>query len=186
MMSNTFLLISVLALLSCSSKSEVNGSAESSQIKTTVFEDEKYYIEYPSNWVFKQTPDSIGMRFVIGGPLDSEKDDFRENLNLLVVDLMGSGMTLSDYVKYSEEGIKSQIEGYLFESSNLISVDDDVHHNFVYFGILNDQEVTFVQHYRVLHDRAYVLSFISRKNESNFKRKVGENILNSFKLKQTH
>ena len=168
------LLISFLSLLSCSPKN--------TQIETTVFEDKKYYIEYPSNWIFKPTVDSIGMRFMIGGPLDSGQDDFRENLNLLVVDLMGSGMTLSDYVKYSEEGT----EGYVFESSSLVSADDDVYHKFVYSGILNDQEVTFIQHYRVLQDRAYVLSFIFRKNEPIVKRTVGEDILNSFKLKQTH
>lgn len=49
----------------------------------------------------------MGTSLIILSPLESEKDTFRENVNLLIQDLTGLDIGLDQYTKISEDQMKA-------------------------------------------------------------------------------
>ena len=65
-----------------------------------------YSIKYPSHWELNESGE-MGTSLIILSPLESEKDTFRENVNLLIQDLTGLDIGLDQYTKISEDQMKA-------------------------------------------------------------------------------
>ena len=80
------------------------------------FKKDSYTIDYPKDWELDESG-QMGTSFILFSPLTSQKDQFRENVNLLVQDLTGYNLDLDKYVEISEEQVKTLItDGKIIES----------------------------------------------------------------------
>ena len=113
----TIKLIGILALIT--SLTACNQTEEENNIQTEILGDWKslsennYSINYPDNWELNKAG-QMGTSFILFSPLSSKKDNFKENVNLLVQDLKGHDLDLDKYVEISEGQIKIQFldEGF--------------------------------------------------------------------------
>jgi len=87
---------------------------------------EKFEIQYPSDWVVDQSG-QMGISFFLFSPLSDESDNFKENVNLLIQDLAGYDLTLDGFVDLSENQIKTlATDGEIILSDRI--KDDKVEH----------------------------------------------------------
>jgi len=141
-----------------------------------------YSIKYPEHWDLNKSG-QLGTSFFLFSPLSSEKDQFKENVNLLIQDLAGYNITLEKYVEISENQIKTMItDGQLIESERIVNRSLS-YQKMIYTGKQGVFNLKFIQHYWVENNKAYVLTFTCEESQFNTFKSTGEQILNSFQLK---
>jgi len=175
-------LILLLELTACA-------QSEDNKTQTIVIDDCKsltennYSINYPEDWELNKSG-LMGSSFILFSPLSSEQDQFKENINLLIQDLTGHNLNLEKYAAISEEQIKTMItDGNILESKR-VTTDTLSHHQIIYTGRQGIFNLKFEQYYWVIGDKAYVLTLTCEETQFENYQKVGEEILNSFKLTQ--
>ena len=142
---------------------------------------DSYLIDYPKDWVLNESG-QMGTSFILFSPLTSQKDQFRENVNLLVQDLTGYNLDLDGYVEVSEGQIKTMItNGKIIESKRVTDPTLDFH-RVIYTGKQRNFNLTFEQYYWVVGNKAFVLTLTCEENQFGDYKLTGEKILNSFKL----
>jgi hypothetical protein len=158
----------------------------------------KIYIKTPENWNILnepnysiQYPDSFdlvksgqfGMSFILLSKQTSEKDLFRENVNLLIQDLTSNNIDLDKYVEISEGQIKTMItEGKLIESKRLTDKNKEFQ-RVIYTGKQGQFDLKWQQFYWVVNNKAYVLTLTCEKNQYVNYVSVGEKIMKTFTIK---
>lgn len=142
-----------------------------------------YTIQYPSNWELSQKGE-MNTSFFIFSPFDSDKDIFRENVNLLIQDLSGKNIDLNKYVEISEKQIKSLITNSNISESIRLKKNDKQYHKIIYSGEQGAFKLMFIQYYWVIDNKAYVLTFTSKKDTYNSFKETANKILDSFELKE--
>lgn len=141
-----------------------------------------YSIQYPSTWELNQN-EQMGTSFILFSPLESDKDQFKENVNLLIQDISKYHIDLSEYTKISEGQIKTMVTNGTILESVRIKNDNGEYHKLIYSGDQGIFHLTFEQYYWVMNEKAFVLTFTCEQNKFAQKAETGEKILNSFKLK---
>lgn len=141
-----------------------------------------YSIFYPSTWELNQSG-QMGTSFILFSPLESDKDMFRENINLLTQDLSGLKIDINKYTEISEEQIKTMVTNAILIESKRVKNGKDEFHKIIYSGDQGTYQLQFEQYYWVVNNKAYVLTFTSEKNKFTDYKETGEKILNSFTLK---
>lgn len=141
-----------------------------------------YSIEYPSTWALDQSG-QMGTSFFVMSELDSKKDKFRENVNLLVQDLTGYNMDLDKYSELSAEQVKTMIKNSKLIENQRIKSASGQYQKVIYLGDEGDFHLQFEQYYWVVNNKAYVLTLTCEKKNFKKYKKTGERILDSFKLK---
>ncbi len=141
-----------------------------------------YSIQYPNTWELNESG-QMGTSFILFSPVSSQKDQFRENVNLLIQDLAGYDLNLNKYVEISENQIKTMItDGNITESKRITSGSLD-YHKVVYTGKQGVNNLKFVQYFWLVNDKAFVLTLTCEENQYDNYKVTGEKILNSFKFK---
>ena len=140
-----------------------------------------YSISYPENWELNKSG-QMGSSFILLSPLLSEKDQFRENVNLIIQDLRGYNLDLDKYVEISEDQIKTVITNGEILESNRTTVDDLSYQKVIYTGKQGIFNLKFEQYFWVVEDQAYILTMTSEESQFDNYQETGEKILNSFKL----
>jgi len=176
------LLILLLELTACA-QTEENKTPTLALGEWKSLTEKNYSINYPKDWELN-TSGLMGSSFILFSPPSSEKDQFKENINLLIQDLTGHNLDLEKYTAISEEQIKTMItDGDIIESKR-ITTDTLSQHQIIYTGRQGIFNLKFEQYYWVIGDKAYVLTLTCEESEFENYQKLGEKILNSFKLKQ--
>ncbi len=140
-----------------------------------------YSIDYPKDWEINESG-QMGTSFILFSPLTSQKDQFKENVNLLVQDLTGYNLDLDGYVEISEGQIKTMItNGKIIESTRVTEQTLDFH-RVIYTGKQGNFNLKFEQYYWVVGDKAFVLTLTCEESQFDDYKLTGEKILNSFKL----
>ena len=143
--------------------------------------EKEYSIQYPSNWELNQTG-QMGTSSILFSPLSSEKDQFKENVNLLIQDLTGYNLDLDKYVEISEGQINTLMtDGVILESKRILS-DSINYHKVIYTGKPGAFSLKFEQYYLVVNNKAFVLTLTCEENQFDDYKLNGEKILNSFQL----
>ncbi|MGV3611372.1 MAG: hypothetical protein ACO1N0_10510 [Fluviicola sp.] len=187
-MKTNLIVILLLAFASCAQTSEKKEAAaekmkEPEKIEGWKMLDEATYsIQYPSDWEANKTG-QMGTTFGLFSPIESESDDFRENVNLLVQDLSGRDFDLDSYVDFSEKQIKEMLGVLSLTENKRLKNSNGDYQKFVYKADQMKYHLVFEQYCWVINDRAYVLTFTSEEDQYKRYQKVGEKILNSFVLK---
>lgn len=141
-----------------------------------------YSIEYPSEWA-TDVSGQFGSEFFLFGPLESEADEFSENINLIIQDLEGMDIDLKKYTEISLEQIKSMItDGKIYTNEN-IKTDYAVFQKLVYTGTQGKFKLKFIQHYTIVNEKAYILTLTCEESQYDSYADIGEQILGSFQIK---
>lgn len=141
-----------------------------------------YTIQYPGNFDIN-TSGQMGTRFILFSKPTSPEDPFLENINLIIQDLSGQSMNLDEYVKLSENQIKTFItNGNIIESTRITSANSEFQ-KFIYTGIQGQYNLQFEQYYWIENNKAYVLTFTAEIDEIEIYKDVCEKIMNSFRIK---
>lgn len=145
-------------------------------------EKQNYSIQYPKDWSLNEEG-VMGTAFFLFSPLESTNDNFRENVNLIIQDLSGQNIGLDKYVKVSEEQLKTMITNADLLESKRIKTANDEYHYIAFTGDQGIYKLKFIQQYWIKNQKAYVLTFSCENNKFKDYKKIGDEILQSFKLK---
>jgi len=142
-----------------------------------------YTIKYPSTWELNQSG-QMATSFIIFAPLESDKDKFKENVNLLVQDLTGYNLDLNKYTEISEGQVKTMVTNSALIESKRVKDDKAEYHKIIYTGDQGIFHLKFEQYYWIINNKAFVLTFTSEQDKFVDMIETGEKILNSFILKK--
>jgi len=138
-----------------------------------------YSVQYPPNWELN-TNGQMGTSFIFFSPLENDKDQFKENVNLLVQDLRGSNIDLNKFVEISEEQVKTMITNSTLEESSRVKSSKHEYHKMIYIGDQSIYRLKFEQYFWIVSQQAYVLTFTCEQTKFSEYKEAGERILNSF------
>jgi hypothetical protein len=141
-----------------------------------------YMIQYPDSFDLNK-PGQMGTSFILFSKPISQQDLFRENVNLIIQDLTGQNIDLNKYVEISEGQIKTMITNGNIIESKRIKTGDSEFQKVVYTGVQGQFNLKFEQYYWIVKGKAYVLTLTCEIRQFDKYKKVGEKIMNSFKLK---
>lgn len=142
----------------------------------------EYSIQYPEGWEFKTTG-GMGIEFIVLSTAENKTDSFRENINLTVEELPQIDATLANYAAVTEEHIKTFIKNVRIVDSETVGDGADEYHKLVYEGKQGKKDLTYEQYIRVKENKAYVLTFTSKRNEYENYKSIAEKIMCSFRIK---
>ncbi len=145
------------------------------------FDKPEYSVEYPSNWQIDASG-QMGTQFFILSPLDSETDNFKENVNLIKQNIT-STYNLDNYIQLSINQIKTQVKNSKITQSKRIKKGGNEFHILKYKGIQKQLYLSFTQYVFIENEQAYILTFTKEPSKEKAYKKIENHILNSFKLK---
>jgi eukaryotic-like serine/threonine-protein kinase len=141
---------------------------------------EKLTVEYPADWELDTTR-VMNTTFILKSPKENTKDEFQENINLLVQDLAGYNLDLAKFTEITE----SQIQQMLAESKILMSAP--VHflempaHQLSYSGKFNNVMLKWEQIFWIEGEKAFILSYSAKIEAFEKYHNTVEQIINSIK-----
>ena len=139
-----------------------------------------YRINYPKSWQL-DTSGQMNTAFILFSELE-ENDIFSENINLLIQDLKGLKMDLKAFVELSEKQIKTMVVNSKIDKSITIKNEDSTYHDIVWSGHVSGKNLKFKQYFFIKNEKAYVLTFTAHRTTYDAYLKIGNQIINSFKL----
>lgn len=143
-----------------------------------ILDDKEYTIKYPGTWEVNQSG-QMGMSFALFSPLSFDGDQFRENVNLIIQDLSGHEMDLTDFVNLSE----NQIRTIMQDSEILKSEKSGDNHLMIYSATMGQYKLKFSQRYWLINNKAYILTFTAEQTEFDNYKGISNQIMNSFQIK---
>ncbi|MBK8054927.1 MAG: hypothetical protein IPK35_17060 [Saprospiraceae bacterium] len=176
----TFLLFTFIAF---GQAQESKGRVKETKSVWKTLNGTNYSIQYPVDWELNQSG-QMGTTFILFSPLETSKDKFMDNVNLLIQDLTGHNLNLDKYTEISEGQIKTMITNSRLIESKRIKTGSDEYHRMVYTGDQGMFHLKFEQFYWVKSGKAYVLTLTCEQAKFTVFKEVGEAILNSFTFKQ--
>ena len=142
---------------------------------------EAFKINYPETWE-KNESGMMGTTFILFAQVDSDTDQFKENVNLLVQDLTGMNIDLDQYTALSVPQIKQIIEGAEIIEDKRITDQGAEHHKLSYTGKQSIFDLRFEQLFWIKNEKAYVLTFTSEIKAYEKYKDLGMKIMHSFTL----
>ena len=177
------LLISVVACGQTTTKKE-SGNNHSQTVKDwKIFDKTNYSIQYPQTWELNQSG-QMGLSFIFISPLESDKDNFKENVNLLIQNLSGQNIDINRYTEISEGQIKTLVTNSNLIESKRMKNERGEYHKIIYSGDQGKYHLKYEQYYWVINEKAFVLTFTSEQDKFADYKEIGEKILNSFVIKK--
>ncbi len=163
--------LTLLALGTCMGQSGEWKSIDRSQ----------YTIQYPVSWRLDESG-KMGMDFLVASPIESQEDKFAENINLVIQDVSGMNIDLNKYVEISENQIKTMITNPVIIKSERIKGDKEFH-QIIFSGEQGVYKLKFKQQYRVINNKAYVLTYTAEQKAYDKYLGIADKIIISFMLK---
>ncbi len=184
-MKKIFLALLVFGMTACGQSNKAGDVKEQEAEKGwNTFAQANYAITYPSNWDLNQSGE-MNTSFILFSPKENEKDNFRENVNLLIQDLTGKNIDLNTYTKISEEQIKTMATNSTLIESADVSSKSFTYHKIIYTSDQGIYHLKFEQYYWILNEKAYILTFTTEQTKFDSFKETGEKIMNSFTLNNT-
>ncbi len=146
------------------------------QDKKVKLEKDDFSISYPSDWNLDDSGKE-GTYFILTADKDGENDVFVENINLSTQNV--GNITFNEFAKKMEKEVSSVAK---IVERKKIKVNGKDCLSLKMTATQNNIDVTFVQHYYIENQRAYVLTFSSETKEFNNYFDEMNEVLLSFKL----
>jgi hypothetical protein len=144
--------------------------------------DSSFSISYPKTWTVDRSGEN-GTSFYLFSLFLSSNDIFQENVNLIIQDVKGYGITLDAYTEFSIDDIGKSIQNSRITENIRKSAHGLSYHKMVYTGEINNFKLTFMQYYWVENEKVYLLTFTAEPDQFNKYLPVADRILNSFVMK---
>jgi hypothetical protein len=127
----------------------------------------------------------MGTELFLFAPLENNSDKFRENINLLIQNIAGYGLSLDAYIKISEQQIQSELvkDGVLL-SSERMKKDGREFQKMVFAMTQGNLKLKILQHAFIVNGNAYVLTFTAEVDKFDYYKNIASDALNSFTIKQ--
>ena len=145
-------------------------------------EQRDYTIKYPDSFELNVSG-KMGTSFLLFLKQGSINEMFRENINLIIQDLKGLNISLDGFVEISENQIKTLITDGLLIESKRFKKDNSEFHELIYTGKQGIYELKWKQYFTIKNEKAYILTLTTEVEQFETYKTVGEEIMNSFKLK---
>lgn len=179
------LLILILFLINSCNKKVKPDRAETKVLESIKnweeLSEKGYSIKYPESWILDKTG-KMGSSFILFSEKTSNKDKFRDNINLLVQEITDTNLDLEQFVSVLEKQIENTITKADFIESRRIKEPNDEYHKLLYTGKQGIYNLKFEQHYRIKEGKIYILTFTCEKDEYQKYSEIGKKILASFKI----
>ncbi len=173
------LLISIISF----AQSNNNPTLDDSLGLTEILIQSNYSIQYPNSWDL-DTSKQMGSSFALYSKLTSTNDQFRENINLIIQKNLEDTLDLDTYIDLSEKQVSKLISKFRMIESQRMKNNDLEFHKFLYKGKYGTLKLKFEQYIWLIDKQAYVLTLTCETNEFENYQKVGEKILDSFKIEK--
>lgn len=160
--------------------SQAGGSSELSDWNSVI--DSGFSISYPKTWTVDRSGEN-GTSFYLFSPFLSSNDVFQENVNLIIQDVKGYGITLDSYTEFSIDDIGKSVQNSRILENIRKSAHGLSYHKMVYSGEINGFKLTFMQYYWVVNEKVYLLTFTAEPDQFSKYLPVADRILNSFVMK---
>lgn len=175
-------LLAILINFTVSGQTSANKVPAKFQDGWKLLSESNYSIKYPGNWDLNKSG-QMGTSFFLFSPLSSEKDQFKENVNLLIQDLTGYNVDLDEYVEISKNQVKTLItDGKIIVSERIVDTPLK-YQKMIYTGKQGIYKLKFEQYYWIENNKAFVLTLTCEESQFDTFKTIGEKILNSFQLK---
>lgn len=152
------------------------------EAEIAVLENEKFKIEYPSDWELDESG-NMGTSFILFSPVDKLNENFNTNINLIIQDVSAYNITFDQYVELSEKQIKTMIIDSKIVFSDLVTTESNQYQKIIFTGKQGVSDLKFEQFYIMRGPKVYVLTLTCEKEEFDDFQQLGEQIMNSFQVK---
>ncbi len=146
------------------------------------YDSNKFSIQYPSDWQL-DTSKTMGIDVILMSELEGFQDNFRENVNVLVQDLAGTNIGLTEFATISEQQVETLITDSSIEYSMKEEGPAGEFHRVIYTGKQGIYNLKCEQYYFVKNERAYVLTFTAPVEKFDEYVEKAELIMDSFDFK---
>ncbi len=171
----------LLSVMSCS-KSNKHKTAIPEGWKS--FEGNEYTINYPKTWELN-TSGQTGANLLLFSQPDSEEDQFKENISLLIHDLGGLNMNLNKYVEALEAQVSVIVTNGVVLESKRINSDTGDYQSIISTGKQGIFSLKYKQYCFVNNEKAYILTFTSEQSQFENYKSIGKEIMDSFTINQS-
>ncbi|HUR31878.1 MAG TPA: PsbP-related protein [Saprospiraceae bacterium] len=145
------------------------------------FVNNEFKLQYPESWTL-DTSGQWGAAVMIFSPLESEADQFNENVNVLIQDLTGQNINLEKYKQITEEQITTlATDGKIIESA-IVMIGNEESFRFMYTMTQGIFKLKISSVCLIHNDQAYLITFTGEVDQFDDYKSIGEQILNSFAL----
>ncbi|MEZ5172105.1 MAG: hypothetical protein R2850_00980 [Bacteroidia bacterium] len=141
-----------------------------------------YTVEIPLAWSI-DTSGTMGTDLIAFLPKTSEDDNFSENLNIIIQDLKGMDIDLKKFTEISVKQVKSMVGEDALTENEFYQTDAGPYHKLVYNGKIGMLDLTTIQHFFVRNEKAYIITFSIKKNETDSYKNLAEQVMNTFRIK---
>ncbi|MES2555021.1 MAG: PsbP-related protein [Bacteroidota bacterium] len=179
-MKNLYILTTAFLLIlsaSCDSTTETVSKDEWLTIET-----EEYSLQHPKEWK-QEKQQQMGTEFMLMTSRTSALDEFKENINLVVQDISNTNLDLEKYTAISEEQIMEGMENAEMISSERTKKHGETAQQIIYTASYGKRKLKFEQYYWIKNSKAFILTMTCEADQFDTYKKVGEEILESFRLK---
>ena len=143
------------------------------------FNTKRYSIQYPGNWDL-DTSKQYGTAFILFSPLESSKDQFKENVNLITQSISGQQIELDELASMTIDQLKKMITNPVILENKKIKEGNLEYQRLVYTGEQGVFHLKWEQYYMIINGNAYVLTLTCEQTKFPIYQAMGEKILSSF------
>lgn len=140
-----------------------------------------YSISYPEIWTFDNSGENETI-FFINSAMEGPEDRFNENISLAVKDLSGLCVDLAVFTDMTLTQTKKNLKNANFTEVKKITGNNGEFQSVVFSGEYEKFDLKWKQYYKIIKDKAYILTFASEKEKYDSYSKVADRIFNSFKI----
>lgn len=141
-----------------------------------------FHVEFPTKWKL-DTSGLMGSTCFIYAPADDANDKFRENVNVVIQDLSGSGIDLEQYKDITEKQLPSIFPDSKLEESTVIqTAGKEPYYRVSYSFTRNGSSIFIITICYIQNEKAYLVTFSTETARKEQYIKTGETILKSFRL----
>lgn len=158
----------------------MEGYGQADKDAWTLLDQSDFALSYPASWSLDQTG-KAGTTFILFTGQDNA--GFRDNVNLIIQDLKGSGYDLDKYVTLSEGQVKTMITNSQIIESKRIKSESGELQEVVFTGDQGIFNLKWRQRYWVKGEKAFVLTFTTSQATYDQYKQVSQKFFDSFKLK---
>lgn len=180
-------ILSILILGACKQKKSGDNAtgAPAASITTGKWKTHKkgsVSIDYPPTWILDQSG-ANRTSFVILSPRESEADQFRENVNLMIQDVTAQGYTMDSYVNTSINQINKYLQSANISRTESVASPYGPCHELEYTARQQGILLQFTQRHWLIDGISYILTFTSEPNSDPRFAETSDKMFDSFQIR---
>lgn len=139
-------------------------------------------ISFPKNWKLNENPQK-GVLFNILAPIDTKRDNFRENANYITQNLIDKKIDLDSLIELSIKQIQPIIAKGTKLESELKNGPDGLYQRLRYEFKVTTFNLVVTQYIWVKNKTSHILTFTAEKDALSAYESLSEQLLDSFRFK---